>query len=277
VLLCLASVKGSPGVTTLAVALAACWPQPWQRLLVEADPAGGDLAARFGLPATPGLVSLAAAARRSTGPHLTWEHAQPLSGGLTVVLGPTRPDQAHAALATICGADGRAGVLGSFAGRDDMVVVADCGRLDPSSPAFPVAQAADQLLLVTRPRVDELAHAAAWADAWSGSVAARTRLLLVGAGYPAGEVSREVGVPVLASLPVDARAAAALSGHGSVRRRHRAPLLRAATALAAELSLDPRRVGRTDASGERPPTAHEAAVGLHSAAPADVTSGGGGR
>ena len=129
-LLCLASIKGSPGVTTTALALAACWPASWRRVLVEADPAGGDLAARYGLPLTPGLVSLAAAARRSTDPELVWEHAQELPGGLPVVAGPTRADQAHAALAAVCGADGRAGVLGAFTGRGDVVAVVDCGRLD---------------------------------------------------------------------------------------------------------------------------------------------------
>jgi hypothetical protein len=47
-LIALASIKGSPGVTTAATALAASWPEGRQVLLVEADPFGGDLA-----PATP--------------------------------------------------------------------------------------------------------------------------------------------------------------------------------------------------------------------------------
>ncbi len=49
VLVAVASVKGSPGVTTLCVALAACWPDPAGAIVVEADPAGGDVAMRFGL------------------------------------------------------------------------------------------------------------------------------------------------------------------------------------------------------------------------------------
>ena len=39
------SDKGSPGVTTLAVAIGLVWPVP--RLVLEADPAGGDLAFRM--------------------------------------------------------------------------------------------------------------------------------------------------------------------------------------------------------------------------------------
>jgi hypothetical protein len=246
-LLCLASVKGSPGVTTTVLALAARWPASWRRVLIEADPAGGDLAARYGLPLTPGLVSLAAAARRSTDPDLVWEHAQELPGGLPVVAGPTRADQAHAALAAACGADGHAGVLGAFAGRGDVVAIVDCGRLDRDSAISQVIEAADQLLLVARPRADELAHLAARAEQIALGPA-HTRLLLMGSGYPAGEVAREVGLSVLGSVPHDPRTAAALSGHAASRPRARARLARAATRIAAELAADPRRLSSTTAT-----------------------------
>ncbi len=54
----LASVKGSPGVTTAALAMAARWPAGRKVLLVEADPFGGDLAPRYGATVTGGLASL---------------------------------------------------------------------------------------------------------------------------------------------------------------------------------------------------------------------------
>ena len=43
------SAKGSPGVTTSALALTLCWHHATGRtaLLVEADPAGGDIAAGY--------------------------------------------------------------------------------------------------------------------------------------------------------------------------------------------------------------------------------------
>ena len=68
----LASVKGSPGVTTAATALAAAWPTGRQVLLVEADPFGGDLAPRYGSTVTGGLASLFAAARRTLTPEAVW-------------------------------------------------------------------------------------------------------------------------------------------------------------------------------------------------------------
>ena len=44
--------KGSPGVTTTALALSAVWPRP--ALLMECDPAGGDLP--YFMPAADGGV-----------------------------------------------------------------------------------------------------------------------------------------------------------------------------------------------------------------------------
>jgi MinD-like ATPase involved in chromosome partitioning or flagellar assembly len=281
VLLCLASLKGSPGVTTSCVALAACWPQPWQRLLVEADPAGGDLAARYRLPVTPGLVSLAAAARRSTDPAVIDAHVHLLAGGLPVAVGPTRADQARAALAAITGADGHAGVLGSFTGRGDVVAVVDCGRLDPDTPLRGVIAAADQLLIAARPHADALAHVADLVAAGSASIlaevlggAARTRLLLVGDGYPASEVEREVGLTVAGTLPWDPRTAAAVSGHATRTPRARAGLVRAATRLAANLAGDPRRLPATEpATGSGSGLGTDTAAGGRSALPQNGATG----
>lgn len=75
-LVALCSFKGSPGVTTSALAMAACSPSGVQPIVVECDPAGGDIFARFRLEPVPGLVSLAAAARRSVGPGVLGQHTQ---------------------------------------------------------------------------------------------------------------------------------------------------------------------------------------------------------
>jgi hypothetical protein len=88
----------SCGVTTIAAGLASCWPGDRVRLLVEADPTGGSLAGAAGWPPEPGLVSLAAAARRDPGPELVFEHCQALPGGTPVLAGPASPSQARSAL-----------------------------------------------------------------------------------------------------------------------------------------------------------------------------------
>ena len=211
------SVKGSPGVTTFSVALAARWPSPARTLLVEADPSGGDVGTRFSLESTPGLVSLAAAARRSDDPALLWQHAQALPGGLPVVAAPSDADRARAALAALADPSTGAGIVRSAASAPDAVVIVDCGRIDAGSPAMPILRAADAMVLLTRAHADDLAHLARRLPAigrWTGHPA----MLLVGEGYSPAEVARELGVLPLGRVPDDPRGAAVLCGRPSALR-----------------------------------------------------------
>jgi hypothetical protein len=209
-LIAVASVKGSPGVTTFSVALAARWPAAARMLLMECDPSGGDLATRFSLLASPGLVSLAAAARRSgTDPGLIWQHIQKLPGGLPVIAAPTGAEQAHAALVELVGDS--AAPLRRAADPSDVVLIADCGRLDPNSAAWPIVRAADFSLLITCAHADDLAHVVARLEATE--LRSHTpALLLAGAGYGSAEVARELGIPVLGRIPTDRACAALLCG-----------------------------------------------------------------
>ena len=230
------SLKGSPGATTFGLGLASRWPHGHRPVVVECDPAGGDLVARFRLELTPGLVSLAAAARRAERFDLLWKHTQQLPGELRVVAGPPGADQAHAALTELTSGSEEHSALRSAAEPAGVVVIADCGRIEARSPALPIVKGADALLLLMRARDDALAHAASRVDAlakWSTSVS----LVLLGDGYPAREVSRELGISVLARLPDDPKGAAILSG--SSRRRSalgRSDLGKALAALAERLA-----------------------------------------
>jgi MinD-like ATPase involved in chromosome partitioning or flagellar assembly len=229
----LASVKASPGVTTSLLALAATWPDQRPVLLVDADPDGGSLAARTGLPTEPGLTSLAAAARRTLRAGELDRHTQPLpGGGVPALVGPADAEHASRALQLLGGP--LAAALSSDPERD---VLVDCGRLRVGSPTAPLAAGADVLVLVARPRLDELQHLR---PALSRLVAAGARLalLLVGEGpYPPAEVAAALDVPVLATLPHDPAAADQLAGQ---RRRagrlERTGLLRAARAVAEQLT-----------------------------------------
>jgi MinD-like ATPase involved in chromosome partitioning or flagellar assembly len=149
--------KGSPGVTTTALALAATWPRPVG--LAELDPSGGDLALRLtdpagrhALAARPNLLSWAAAVRISPAPRLLWEHCQTAVGGLAVLPGLAGAEQA-AGLNTLW--PELAAALRSTAGRD---VLADLGRLLPDSPALPVLAAADLAVVVTAATLEGLVH-----------------------------------------------------------------------------------------------------------------------
>jgi MinD-like ATPase involved in chromosome partitioning or flagellar assembly len=211
--------------------LAACWPPGQQPVVVECDPAGGDLLARLRLETSPGLVSLAAAARHGAEPGLVWGHTQRLPGGLPVVVGPAGADQARAALAQLTVGSG--GVLRRAADRPGTVVIADCGRASADTATVDVIRAADITLLLTRVRDDALSHLAtalATAPGWLR----RACFVLVGEGYPTAEVAHALGIEVMGRIPEDPVGAAVLEGAPSRRSAAaRSPLLRALEQIAA--------------------------------------------
>ena len=243
----LGSVR-SCGVTTLALALAATWPKERRVLLVEADPAGGTLAAASGWSPEPSLVSLAAAARRALDPDLVWEHCQELPGGAAVLAGPASADQARSALGMLAGLPNHLGML-------DADVLVDYGRLDPGAPGAGVFEGADAVVLAVRPRLADLHALATWRGA-NPVDSGRLGLVLVGDGpYPDAEIAAALGVEVLARLPWDPDAAGALvSVPASAREVRLSPLVRAARSLADRLAKElagaPSAVG--SASGEVP-------------------------
>ncbi|WP_300015847.1 chromosome partitioning protein [Pseudonocardia sp.] len=274
VLVAVASVKGSPGVTTLCVALAACWPDPAGVVVVEADPAGGDVAMRFGLAQSPGLFSLAAATRGGVTPlgsrvenaQLLWRHAQVLPGDVPVVASPPDAGRARGALAVLASPEpaGRLapGPLLAAAEHPGAVLVADCGRVEPESPAMPLLRSADVLVLLSGAHADDLAHLARRVPeigAWSR----RPVLLLADRdahrGHSIAAVARELGVAPLARVPFDPRGAAVLSGRRSTLRWHhsgpgRSLLGQSAREIAELLAPrgpDPSAGRRSDRAGRR--------------------------
>jgi MinD-like ATPase involved in chromosome partitioning or flagellar assembly len=223
----------SAGVTTLALATAARWPQPGAALLVEADPAGGDLAARFGLRPAPGLTS-AAAAGGGAG-RLPGGHVQQLPGvGVAVLLAAASYLQASAAVRTADEAR-----LIESAGSAGPVLV-DVGRLDGRSPALPIAARAAVVVLVCAPRWDELAHAAASLEALRAAGDAAPWLVLRGDGaVGAKEIADALDVTVCGVLPEDRAGARVLSGQARPGKGWvRLPLARTARGLAIALDRE---------------------------------------
>ncbi len=224
----------SCGATTLGVALAATWPAGRRVLLVELDPAGGTLAAASGWAAEPSLVSLAAAARRSSDPGAIWEHCQHLPGGGPVLAAPAGADQARGAAGMLAGLLARLGEL-------DADVLVDVGRLDATAPMPSIATGAGRLVLVARPRLADLHALAIFVEARTVGAsrleAGRVGLVLVGDGpYPDDEVAGALGIEVLGRLPWDPQAAELLASLlASDRQLRLSPLVRAARTLADRL------------------------------------------
>ncbi|MCL9759304.1 hypothetical protein MXD95_008640 [Frankia sp. AiPa1] len=217
------SLKGSPGATTVSLALADRWPvSGGNPLVVEADPAGGDIAARFALASGRGMVSLAAAGRRGDQPPQDLdEHVQELPGGLEVLCTPAGAEQARQVVTEL--ASGVWTLLQAAARAQGRPLIVDCGRLDPLSPTGSLVRAADVLLLVMRPRDDELSQLAARMAVVQGwGLPAWHVLVVEGPGraesHRVREISRVLGSRVLGPVPYDTGAADVLAG----RRRTRA-------------------------------------------------------
>lgn len=227
------SLKGSPGATTAMLALAAVWPAPRPLLLVEADPDGGALAARFGLSTDPGLATAAPGLRREATDAVVDRHIQTLPGGTPILIGPASPELARASL------DGCAqrlgGALASSATRDAIV---DCGRLSIGTPAAPLVAAADVLLVVARPRLDELALLTHRLPALADSSLTMGLLLIGEVPYRPDDVQAAIGVGLtfIGRLANDPRAAAALNGSGGTRSLARSALVRTARAVVDQVT-----------------------------------------
>ena len=91
------SLRGSPGVTTLAVLCAARWPEPC--VLLEADLVGGILVHRYGLPSgPPSLMSLAATARHELTEEALWSACRQLPDGVAAVVSSEKPEEVRRGL-----------------------------------------------------------------------------------------------------------------------------------------------------------------------------------
>lgn len=256
-LIALAADKGSPGVTTSAVALAAVWPR--RALYAECDPHGGDLVYRMpadhGGPLDPnrGLVSLAVDARRGFDPGVLPQHVQRLRGGLEILVGLGNADQAHG-MTGLWTPLGRA--LDRFSdlpyGAD---VIADCGRIGPDSPTVDLLAQAGLVLLVARAEAEQIAHVRDRANSLSARLhASQTSavslarppigIVLIVAPGQAKQTVKQVGdllaattggAEVVGVIAYDETGAAALNGRAR-GRVDKALVTRTARELAAKVS-----------------------------------------
>ena len=231
-LVVLLSAKGSPGVTTTAVALAAGWPAGRSAVVVEADVAGGDLAATCGLAIDPGLGSLASAGRHGFDSDTVLAHSQILPCGTRAVVGPPSDSEAAAALDAL-----RPNLVPALA-SSPIDVLADCGRFSSDETLRTLLAHADLVLVVTRPTLAGVEHVAARLTV-IGSMTPHVELLLVGERpYPPAEVAETLGCEVAGVIAHDARGAQTLLSTGGVNSWWvgRSALVRSARSVADGLA-----------------------------------------
>jgi hypothetical protein len=255
-------VKGRSGATATSLGLAAVLPETARPLLVECDPAGGDLALRFSVKWNPGLVALASGARATSRPTdpagsdplIGYAHLLPVGDGVPAVCAPPAGGQTQAAVSLL--AANATNVLRPA----DRTVIADCGRLDPASAAWPLLGIADVAIVVLRGRIEDAGHLRGLIGDLAELAGPRLVLMLTAGGvYGPSDIGgtihrvlHELGladlrIPVLGPLPYDAKAAQLLDGQSpSTRRWRRTPLLRALDTIADGLAA------RTTADGAVP-------------------------
>ena len=237
-------VKSRPGATTTALGLAAVLPESARPVVVECDPAGGDLAARHGLTMSPGLVELATATRTGAAANIGEalsryaQHVRLRDRTVEAVVAPSGGAQTRVALSVLA----RPGHSALTAA--DRTVIADCGRLDFSSAAWPLVGMADAVLVLTRGRLDELAHLREHVDELVRAAGDRLVVLLASGGvYGSEDITAALSgdgdeITVHGPLPYDERAAAMLEGSRPPGRRwHRRPLMKALGQVAARLPI----------------------------------------
>lgn len=244
--LALTSCSGSPGVTTLAVGLALSWPRAV--LLADCDPGAhqavlaGYLAGRSANG--KGLLRVAEAHRdRRPLREVVIDQCLPLAEQGThrrlFLPGFARPTSA-----------GHFGAVweelsDAFDRLDevDIDVIVDLGRIGPLGlpPALLERTALTGVVLTSNLRsvMSARLNLTAVTDGQDPRGRDRLGLVLVDEGRPygAGEISRALGVPVVASVPRDVESAAHFSeGTPQGRKFESAPLVRGVRAAASTLA-----------------------------------------
>ena len=239
VLISLVSAKGSPGVTTAALAVASCWPRT--AIVADLDPQGGDVLA--GLTggrhhAGGGIVDVLVEARHGDLLGALRRHVtRPAAHGPLVLGGFGSPGQAAGVPWPPVAA-----VLADLPGAD---VVADCGRLVLGHPVVEVLRRSRLTLLVIGSSLRAVRAGARVVPQLRAELGLPADddeafgLLVVGPDdpYSVEEIEQACGAEVVGTLPDDPRAARVWTDAAPPRRGFaRSALQRAAAVLADELA-----------------------------------------
>ncbi|MFD4439896.1 BTAD domain-containing putative transcriptional regulator [Nocardia sp. NPDC058519] len=239
------------GTTATALALAHTWPGPEAGLIVEADPAGGQLAEMVDADPYLGLASLARAVTpgEPIDPGLLVQHVQFLPGGEALLAAPPHRATGRAVPAAqlLTGPHASWRALGA-------TVFADCGAPEPDSRPHPVLAAADACLIVVRAEHSDPEHAARRIRALTRHSPCRG-IVLIGASA-SSDYTTVLGLPLLGTLP-ESRASARALLHGTRAPRRRPHLLPAARIIATALHHQLRTPTGNDRPAD-PPTRRSA-------------------
>jgi hypothetical protein len=221
-LLTVSTVKGAPGATTVALLLAQHFagllPKGPTCVLADCDVSGGDLAPILGLPAVPGLASLALAARHGLTLEQLIAHTQPLArlSGLRALLGVAGPEQGSA-LKWIWKQ------LGVTLADPAVLAVADLGRVGADDRHCELGESAVTNLLVTNDGIAALLHAKAACESAERSGRSLSIVVAGHRRWPLSHIAEATCAEVLGAVRFDA---SGLSSVVRTARRGRIPIRR---------------------------------------------------
>jgi hypothetical protein len=195
----LGSVAGSPGVTRLAIGLAASWPEPdRRRVLLEADPDGGRLGAELGVGVEPGLIAVALASRT---PGLTADEA--IERGAAAIgdwfVMPAPPSSEQTASVLIHAGSALARLVAADPGGPVWIV--DAGRLSTRSPALPFATDGDHVLLVSAGAFSALQLVPHRVESLRTAGCDVSVVIVEPTAWPVDEIADFVGADVAGTVP----------------------------------------------------------------------------
>ncbi len=147
------SIRGAPGATSWALLLAAAWPSEFDepRVVLEADPAGGVIGARYGLGVEPGALRLVTSMRRNGTSDIDVESAaRVIEPGLLIVPGAEVGEQARPVWA-----DSAIDIARRLT-VDDRIWLVDIGRTDETNPSIAFAHHSKLTVVVVSGRPEDL-------------------------------------------------------------------------------------------------------------------------
>lgn len=231
-MIALVSAKGSPGVTTAALALAASGGD--DTLMVEIDPSGGSIECWTGTPSEPGLLRVASGLRRSLDAEVVVTGARLVPPGVSVVHAPTSGRLAESTIAAI------GERLTIAMAESDRMVILDAGRWCRTQSTARRIAGCDVVAIVCQPTLSGVESARALIEPMQAVTGQAPVILLIGdRPYSAAEVSAAIGLTVIGVLPWDPGSVNTLLTSGVGRGWSRSRLARSARTVVTNLTPMP--------------------------------------
>lgn len=244
-LVSLVSAKGAPGVTTTAMALAACATAQADAsgdrrpLLVELDPSGGDIEMLTAVHGEPGLPHVFVALRSRLDDDKVRGRAVEAPLGVSALLSPAGGWAAEAAVSACSAQIGPA-----LAGLDGLVI-ADAGRWSRSQRTAQRIFGSSVVMVVCHATPTSVQHARWLLEELRAALPAPAVVVVVGERpYRVAAVQAAFAVPVLGPVAWNPKGVNELcvGGSGSWRWRY-STLARSARGVLDELMASVREVG----------------------------------